>query len=194
MEASFTGRHISSRKVKGIKAWKPTWAQCHQTLNVKLGNLAFTRHSDSGMVTLADGTEMEGLLRSSVSRHAFLAVLDRADMVTGNLRCKIDKETVYEDLDPIHLLNDAGTYMHSTEKVLDELVKQSAEIASQAESGEPETCLVANDGHRQFCLSARKRVRCSPDMSVSPMLSPCCILEQTGHLSLSSNHIVDCSV
>ena len=93
------------------------------------------------------------------------------------MRYKIDKEIVYEDLDPIHLLNDAGTYMHSTEKVLDELVKPSAEIASQGEPGEPETCLVANDGQRQFCLSARKRVRCSPGVSVSPMLSPCCILE-----------------
>lgn len=84
--------------------------------------------------------------------------------------------------------------MHSTEKVLDELVKPSAEIASQGESGEPETCLMVNDGQRQFCLLARKRVRCSPDVSVSLMLSPCWILERTGQLSLSSNHIVDCSV
>ena len=104
-----------------------------------------------------------------------------------------EEEIVYEDLDPIHLLNDARTYIHSTEKVLDKLVKPSAEIASQGEAGEPETCLMVNDGQRQFCLLARKRVWCLPDVSVSLMLSPCWILESTGHLSLSSNHTVDCS-
>lgn len=83
--------------------------------------------------------------------------------------------------------------MHPTEEVLDKLVKPSAEIASQ-ESGEPETSLTVNDGQRRFCLLARRRVQCLPDVSVSLMLSPCWILENAGHLSLSSNHIVDCSV
>ena len=109
------------------------------------------------------------------------------------LKREREEEIVYEDLDPIRLLNDARTYIHSTEKVLDKLVKPSAEIASQGEAGEPETCLMVNDGQRQFCLLARKRVWCLPDVSVSLMLSPCWILESTGHLSLSSNHTVDCS-
>lgn len=110
------------------------------------------------------------------------------------LKRKREEEIVYEDLDPIQLLNDARTYMHPTEEVLDKLVKPSAEIASQGESGELETSLTVNDGQRRFCLLARRRVQCLPDVSVSLMLSPCWILESAGHLSLSSNHIVDCSV
>ena len=52
---------------------------------------------------------------------------------------------------------------------LDEMVKPLAEIVSW---GELQTCLIVNDGQRQFCLLARKRVRCLNYMSVEPDAEP----------------------
>ena len=84
-EDNFTGRCILSRRVKGISPGNIHGPRAHQTWKIKMGNLAFTRHSDGVVVTLVDSTEMVvGLLRSSLSENAFHAILGRASVATGN--------------------------------------------------------------------------------------------------------------
>lgn len=111
--------------------------------------------------------EMVDLLSPPLSENAFHVVLDKTNMGRGNLSATWMKRLDLS-ISPLFIspLNDSETYVCSTGKVLDEMVKPLSEIVSREE----QMCLTVKDGKRQFCLLARRGCSTHAPSDVEPTL------------------------